>query len=59
MKKMIDKTPTPRTRASLAADLRNLGVERGMTLIVHSSLSSLGSEVEIDPVDGEDGGTIR
>ncbi|GMA16794.1 AAC(3) family N-acetyltransferase [Deinococcus metallilatus] len=32
----------PRTRASLAADLRALGVQAGEVLMVHSSLSSLG-----------------
>jgi aminoglycoside 3-N-acetyltransferase len=41
-KKVIDNTAEPRTRMSLATDLRALGIERGMVLIVHSSLSSLG-----------------
>jgi aminoglycoside 3-N-acetyltransferase len=39
---LIDRTPEPRTRESLGADLRALGVTPGMTLIVHSSLSALG-----------------
>lgn len=39
---LIEETPTPRTRESLAHDLRALGVEAGMTLEVHSSLSKLG-----------------
>ena len=39
---LIDRTPEPRTRASLGADLRALGVTAGMTLIVHSSLNALG-----------------
>jgi aminoglycoside 3-N-acetyltransferase len=39
---IIAKTPKPRTRRSLAKDLRTLGVQPGITLLVHSSLSSLG-----------------
>lgn len=39
---IIQNTPEPRTRQSLAAELRALGLESGMTVIVHSSLSSLG-----------------
>ncbi len=40
--RIIQETPWPRTRESLGRDLRSLGVEAGMTLLVHSSLSSLG-----------------
>jgi len=40
--KAIADTPEPRTCTSLAADLRRLGVVPGMTLLVHSSLRSLG-----------------
>jgi aminoglycoside 3-N-acetyltransferase len=39
---IIRRTPSPRTQESLAHDLRQLGVKAGMTLIMHSSLSSLG-----------------
>jgi aminoglycoside 3-N-acetyltransferase len=39
---LIDRTPEPRTRESLGADLCALGVGPGMTLLVHSSLKSLG-----------------
>ena len=38
----IGKANAPRTRQSLAADLRLLGLEAGVTVLVHSSLSSLG-----------------
>lgn len=38
----IATTPTPRTRASLAADLRGIGIAPGNVLLVHSSLSALG-----------------
>jgi aminoglycoside 3-N-acetyltransferase len=38
----IENAPLPRTRESLARDLRELGVTAGMTLLMHSSLSSLG-----------------
>jgi aminoglycoside 3-N-acetyltransferase len=41
-RQIIQSTPEPRTIASLTDDLRSLGVEPGMTLLVHSSLSSLG-----------------
>ena len=39
---ILDQTPSPRTRASLATDLERLGVEAGSTILVHSSLSALG-----------------
>ncbi|HEY3344354.1 MAG TPA: AAC(3) family N-acetyltransferase [Anaerolineaceae bacterium] len=38
----IPLTPKPRTRESLTADLRRVGIKAGMVLNVHSSLSSLG-----------------
>lgn len=41
-KDTIDKALLPSTRESLANDLHQLGVEAGMTLLMHSSLSSLG-----------------
>ncbi|GAC1433477.1 MAG: BA2930 family N-acetyltransferase [Ktedonobacteraceae bacterium] len=39
---IIKATPIPRTRASLAHDLHQLGVTAGMTLLMHSSLRSIG-----------------
>lgn len=39
---VIHATPTPRTRQNLAQDLTQLGLQPGMTILVHSSLSSLG-----------------
>jgi aminoglycoside 3-N-acetyltransferase len=40
--KVILSTSSPRTRQSLATDLLNAGLTSDMTVIVHSSLSSLG-----------------
>jgi aminoglycoside 3-N-acetyltransferase len=39
---VIALTPQPRTRESLAADLRRLGIAPGMVVNVHSALSSIG-----------------
>lgn len=39
---LIQTTPAPRTRFSMAADLQALGMRAGMTVLVHSSLSALG-----------------
>lgn len=39
---LIARTPEPSTRASLGQDLRALGIEAGMALIVHASLSRIG-----------------
>ena len=38
----IEASPSPITQASLAGDLRRLGVRPGSVLLVHSSLSALG-----------------
>jgi aminoglycoside 3-N-acetyltransferase len=37
-----DRTPEPVTTESIASDLNSIGVEAGQTVLVHSSLSSLG-----------------
>jgi aminoglycoside 3-N-acetyltransferase len=39
---VVQKTPQPRTRQSLAEDLRQSGLSPGMVVLVHSSLSALG-----------------
>ena len=39
---VVAATPTPRTRDTLAADLRQLGVAAGDVVLVHSSLSAIG-----------------
>ena len=39
---LVSGTDVPRTRRSLAADLRDLGLAEGCTVLVHSSLRSLG-----------------
>jgi aminoglycoside 3-N-acetyltransferase len=38
----IQGIESPRTRNSLAADMRQLGLKQGITILVHSSLKSLG-----------------
>lgn len=38
----IANTPLPRTRASLAADFRRLGIAQGNIVLVHASLSRIG-----------------
>ena len=39
---LVARTPAPRTQATLAADLQQLGVGVGSTILVHCSLSALG-----------------
>jgi aminoglycoside 3-N-acetyltransferase len=40
--KVIDSSNAPRTRGTLAEDLSKLGVKEGMTVIVHSSMRTIG-----------------
>ncbi len=40
--KSIEMVGQPGTRLTVASDLRQLGVDKGMTLIVHSSMSEMG-----------------
>ncbi|MED4211022.1 AAC(3) family N-acetyltransferase [Priestia megaterium] len=42
MKHIVQATDHPRTKNTLKEDLRRLGITKGMTIMVHSSLSSLG-----------------
>lgn len=42
VKDVIQQTKQPQTRKSLLADFKKLGLEKGMTVIVHSSLRSIG-----------------
>jgi hypothetical protein len=39
---VIDASDAPQTRASIATDLRGLGVAPGCTLVVHTAVSRLG-----------------
>lgn len=40
--KAIEMADAPRTRATIAADLKRLGLREGITVLVHSSLSRIG-----------------
>ncbi len=42
MKKIVESTTFPRTKQSITEDLKALGLKKGMTVLVHSSLSSIG-----------------
>ncbi|MEY9869447.1 aminoglycoside 3-N-acetyltransferase [Peribacillus sp. B2I2] len=42
METIIESTTFPRTKQSIAEDLKALGLKKGMTVLVHSSLSSIG-----------------
>lgn len=39
---IIEHTPAPNTKKSLMDDLRKLGLEAGMTVLMHSSMSNIG-----------------
>lgn len=39
---LMDQSTKPQTRQSIAADLKQLGLKKGMIVLVHSSLKSLG-----------------
>lgn len=39
---IVERTPAPATVSSLARDLESLGIQKGATLLVHSSLSAIG-----------------
>ena len=39
---IVEKTKAPPIKGILVRDLKRLGVREGITMIVHSSLSSLG-----------------
>ena len=41
-KDVIEKSKRPNTIDSLKTDLKNIGIRKGMTLLVHSSMSSIG-----------------
>lgn len=42
MNEIVASTQFPNTIETITKDLKALGVEKGMTIIVHSSLSSIG-----------------
>ncbi|KGX85425.1 AAC(3) family N-acetyltransferase [Pontibacillus marinus] len=42
MSDLIQHTPKPRTRDTIRRDLQEMGIQKGMTIMVHSSLSSIG-----------------
>ncbi len=42
MNEIVESTQFPNTIQTITNDLKALGVEKGMTIIVHSSLSSIG-----------------